>query len=300
MILAQALLFHELEREWRYDPDRQDPAYAQILLMFLDHPGAMHPFSIHNLLESGRIFKKRVGEWHGPNAACVMLAKCMEKEENEHMPRLVLADGGVLYWDQLRRACTDVELPPPGSDEWKEADGKEEDEEWRAVVILIPVRLGPNAKINPDYLRALLMCFQFPQSIGVIGGKPRMSLYFVGVQDENLFYLDPHTVQNNIPPPEKMEELLDHDKNQSFHCHTVSSMPASEIDPSLAIGFYCRNREDVEEFWTEARMLSEMSFPAFSVEDKPPTMDDLDFEDDDEANSLSPRGASNEDGFVVL
>lgn len=35
----------------------------------------------------------------------------------------------------------------------------------------------------------------FPQSVGIVGGRPGASLYFVGVQGGSVLYLDPHEVQ---------------------------------------------------------------------------------------------------------
>lgn len=34
-----------------------------------------------------------------------------------------------------------------------------------------------------------------PQCIGIVGGRPSSSLYFIGFQEENIVYLDPHHVQ---------------------------------------------------------------------------------------------------------
>ena len=59
------------------------------------------------------------------------------------------------------------------------------------------VRLGVNS-MNAVYVPSLLKCFEYPQSLGIMGGKVRSSLYFVGYQDERLLYLDPHTVQDAL------------------------------------------------------------------------------------------------------
>ena len=34
--------------------------------------------------------------------------------------------------------------------------------------------------------------------VGIIGGRPKHSLYFVGFQEDNLIHLDPHLVQQNV------------------------------------------------------------------------------------------------------
>jgi cysteine protease ATG4 len=45
------------------------------------------------------------------------------------------------------------------------------------------------------YIPSLQATFMFPQSLGILGGKPGVSTYVVGVQDEKALFLDPHDVQ---------------------------------------------------------------------------------------------------------
>lgn len=63
-----------------------------------------------------------------------------------------------------------------------EADrGKEEKKKWCALILLVPVRLGGD-EVNPIYVNPLRSLFTLESCMGIIGGKPKHSLYYVGFQ----------------------------------------------------------------------------------------------------------------------
>lgn len=54
----------------------------------------------------------------------------------------------------------------------------------------------PGAQVNPRYVGQLAQVLTWPGSVGIVGGRPSSSLYFVGTQGERVLYLDPHDVQD--------------------------------------------------------------------------------------------------------
>lgn len=70
-----------------------------------------------------------------------------------------------------------------------------------------------------------------PHSIGIAGGKPSRSLYFVGHMDDDLIYLDPHYLKNAVFDFNHIYSKY------SFHTSRVGTMPIGSIDPSMLIGF---------------------------------------------------------------
>ena len=60
-------------------------------------------------------------------------------------------------------------------------------EQWRPVVIMIPVRLG-GVNFNPVYASCIKKILQHRMCIGIIGGKPKHSVYFIGWQGKSFIH----------------------------------------------------------------------------------------------------------------
>lgn len=78
--------------------------------------------------------------------------------------------------------------------------------------------------------------------MGVIGGRPRHSLYFIGCQEDKLIYLDPHFCQDALNATNLIDFPLD-----TFHCNDPRKMAIAKMDPSCTLAFYCRNKQELDE-----------------------------------------------------
>ncbi|RMZ84373.1 hypothetical protein DV738_g581, partial [Chaetothyriales sp. CBS 135597] len=110
------------------------------------------------------------------------------------------------------------------------------------TLILLAVRLGID-RITPVYHEALKSALTFPQSVGIAGGRPSSSHYFVGHQDSLFLYLDPHETRPALAyradPSDYTREELD-----SFHTRRLRGLRIQEMDPSMLIGFLIRDLDD--------------------------------------------------------
>ncbi|ACO65690.1 predicted protein, partial [Micromonas commoda] len=150
------------------------------------------------------------------------------------------------FFDGVSRTYVDL----PGAPFSSAAGCQPTDNAWAPLVILVPLVLGLDRCVNPRYVPGIVRMLGLPQSVGILGGKPCASLYFVGAQDEELFYLDPHTVQLAVP----LEQIWGCAQTgspesgpfptETYHCRSVLHMNARELDPSMVLGFYCRTRAD--------------------------------------------------------
>lgn len=75
--------------------------------------------------------------------------------------------------------------------------------------------------------------FQFKQSLGVIGGKPNVALYFIGCVGKEVIYLDPHhTQRTGFVENKETEEQIETDI--TYHCKYASRINILKMDPSVA------------------------------------------------------------------
>ncbi|ETO04670.1 hypothetical protein RFI_32727 [Reticulomyxa filosa] len=246
MMCAQGLiLFYCRKQELTESTDGSySSLFEHVLSCFNDTYGAC--FSLHNMLKHSKSFQKGVGTWFGPAEACVMAVKCLQDSflSNQIAGLVASQSNGVIYKSEITKLCCN--------------EGKWE----KAIFIFVPLRLGLN-ELNLNYIPSVLRCLEMKHSIGIVGGKPQRSLYFVGYQHENLLYLDPHTVfdtnkdKSNIP----------------YNCKNIYSLNVRELDPSMALGFFVRDKHDFELFWEECQCFIKKPFPIFTIQDEMPLLD---------------------------
>ncbi|KAG8220332.1 cysteine protease required for autophagy [Butyriboletus roseoflavus] len=192
-LLANALLHLHLGRDWRRPPHpvrtSDFATYVQILTWFLDSPLPQAPFSVHRMALAGKDLGKDVGQWFGPSTAAGAIKTLVHAFPEAGLGVAVAADGVVYQTDVY--AASNVHIGSPRRHARSSWGGQ-------AVLVLIGIRLGIDG-VNPIYYEPIKALYTFPQSVGIAGGRPSSSYYFMGSQADNLFYLDPHHARPAVP-----------------------------------------------------------------------------------------------------
>ncbi|XP_055366783.1 cysteine protease atg4da-like isoform X2 [Betta splendens] len=256
MLLARGLMLHLLPPDWTWSvchhvvkddmdleslkegrkklhralslgslPSRpMEATHRRVVSWFTDTPEA--PFGIHQLVDLGRSSGKKAGDWYGPSVVAHIIRKAVAA--SAALPNLVVyvAQDCTVYLEDVRRLC---QGPSP--------------ESWKSVIILVPVRLG-GQDLNASYITCVKNLLALKCCIGIIGGKPKHSLFFVGFQGDHLLYLDPHYCQPTVDTAKGNFPL------ESFHCKYPRKMSFSRMDPSCTIGFYARSQMDFKSLCT--------------------------------------------------
>ena len=229
-MLANTLALLEFGRDWR--KGQKQEAEAKLLSLFADDPNA--PFSIHRFVEHGAAAcGKHPGEWFGPSATarCIQALTSAHSDLPSDLPSdlrvYVRPDDSDIYEDAFLRTARDT---PSGT--------------FHPTLILLGTRLGID-RVTPAYWASLAQTLSLPQSVGIAGGKPSSSHYFVGVQGQRYFYLDPHFTRPRLPVA-----VADADR-ESCHTRRLRWCHVTQMDPSMLLGFLIRS-EDEWRAWRSA------------------------------------------------
>mmetsp|Transcript_14117 Transcript_14117/g.19226 ORF Transcript_14117/g.19226 Transcript_14117/m.19226 type:complete len:91 (-) Transcript_14117:337-609(-) len=77
---------------------------------------------------------------------------------------------------------------------------------------------------------------------GIIGGRPKEAYYLVGMQEDNLIFLDPHNTLDAVP-----FDLNSIGKNHiAFHERIAKKIHYTKIDPTMTFCFYVRDHSDFQ------------------------------------------------------
>uniref|UniRef100_A0A8C5F9N2 Cysteine protease n=1 Tax=Gadus morhua TaxID=8049 RepID=A0A8C5F9N2_GADMO len=292
MMLAQALILHFLGRDWTWSealnlesldtgtrtaraaqrlvatlesslPGYQDPKrprqgaaeeadghlrelyHRTLVSWFGDIPGAQ--LGLHSLVRLGLELGKQAGDWYGP----AVVAHILKAVEQATEPGLASITAYVSH-DCTGPTSIPLDTQGPASIPL----------DSRAVIILVPVRLGED-KTNPEYFNFVKSVLSLEFCIGVLGGKHEQARYLVGFQDDSLIYMDPHYCQSFVDVSKSTFPL------QSYHCPSPKKMPFANMDPSCTIGFYSRTVQDYDRISQELSKLLRPSvrdkYPAFTL-----------------------------------
>ncbi|TRY91942.1 hypothetical protein DNTS_035443 [Danionella cerebrum] len=236
----------------------EDTDHHTIVSWFGDEPSSR--LGIHRLVQLGMTSGKQAGDWYGPAVVAHILRKAVGEADDALLKGIsvyVAQDCTVYSADVMdgHSGKTGSQRDPQGLNSAAAPDS-------RAVIILVPVRLG-GEKINPEYLSLVKAILSLEFCIGIIGGKPKQAYYFVGFQDDSLIYMDPHYCQSFVDVSTSDFPL------QSFHCPSPKKMAFSKMDPSCTIGFYSKDVEHFEIICNELSKIlqpsSKQKYPAFTI-----------------------------------
>ncbi|VEL38914.1 unnamed protein product [Protopolystoma xenopodis] len=68
----------------------------------------------------------------------------------------------------------------------------------KPVLLLLPLMLGSGIRVPVRHTDLLLRLLADPLCVGLIGGRPRHSVYMAGCQGDRVIYFDPHFVQDCV------------------------------------------------------------------------------------------------------
>ncbi|PIA13856.1 peptidase C54, partial [Coemansia reversa NRRL 1564] len=235
MLLAESFARVMLGRFW--DPFRmnthESTRHSRIIEWFHDMDTQQAFYSIHRMARTATEMDKRIGDWLGPSIAAHVMRRLSIKHPRCPLTIHVAIDQTVYASEVRKQALAYVDV---------------DKSIWHPLLLLVPVRLGLS-RLNLSYIPKIKTLFQIPQSVGLVGGKPSRSFYFVGRQGDNLFYLDPHVTRQHVPRSATTDvEQQGIAKADEYHTTHICSMPINRLDPSMLLGFLFNTEAEWDTF----------------------------------------------------
>ena len=114
----------------------------------------------------------------------------------------------------------------------------------KKFILFISVRHGLYT-LDKFHRKTVLNVFDCPNNIGIIGGKNKRAFYFVGKCEDDIIFLDPHFVQNNID----FESFIKEGKDRyTFQPNDIYYMNIKELGASFSIGYVFNKVEEFVDF----------------------------------------------------
>ena len=173
-------------------------------------------FSMKQMVKIGREkMNKNLGSWYGPRTSSFVIKELVKPLNTLSV---IICDQGQIIKSEITNCLNN----------------------GNNVLLFIPLRLGIK-NIEARYIDTLTKFLSIKQSVGIIGGKPSHSLYFIGYEEDNcnenknfnkrIIYLNPHTIQDT--------------SNLQYNCYEYNIAPINSLDPSISIGLCIKSLDDL-------------------------------------------------------
>ncbi len=114
----------------------------------------------------------------------------------------------------------------------------------KKFILFISVRHGLYT-LDKFHRQTVLNLFDCPNNIGIIGGKNKRAFYFIGKCEDDIIFLDPHFVQNNVD----FEKFIKEGKDRyTFQPNDIYYMNIKELGASFSIGYVFNKVEEFVDF----------------------------------------------------
>lgn len=214
--------------------DRKVKPAHDVLEKFLDTEDS--PFSLQKLvLAFSREDDSKIGTWLGPNNVCHSI-KQLVGDFNEKCSNSISTDMPVTEQPTTSKHILQVHVCMDSTVVIPELPRVEES----PILIFIPLRLGLDSINSSLYGQDILNSMSYPQSVGIIGGRPRTAYYFFGHSEttQELLALDPHTVRAHSGSVNESDNICE---------SPLFIKSVDHLDPTMALGFLARTQVELDD-----------------------------------------------------
>ena len=217
------------------------------------------PFSIKTICSIGQILNKTCGEWFS-DVNMPHIFKIINKNYNIiNNLKIIPFLTNVVISKIIKKCFEEIKDDNLIEDDYLLFNDKKYIFKNYGL-IFISVRIGLNS-IENEYYNSIKYLFNCKECFGFTGGKNFSASYFIGYDDKNFLFLDPHFSKNSIIPP------LNNENIESYLNKTLFQLPLEKLQPAFTICFLFKNLNEFKDLYKFFNEYCIKDNPCFFVQD---------------------------------
>ena len=217
------------------------------------------PFSIKTICSIGQILNKTCGEWFS-DVNMPHIFKIINKNYNIiNNLKIIPFLTNVVISKIIKKCFEEIKDDNLIEDDYLLFNDKKYIFKNYGL-IFISVRIGLNS-IEKEYYNSIKYLFNCKECFGFTGGKNFSASYFIGYDDKNFLFLDPHFSKNSIIPP------LNNENIESYLNKTLFQLPLEKLQPAFTICFLFKNLNEFKDLYKFFNEYCIKDNPCFFVHD---------------------------------